>query len=183
MQIKPPLRYHHTPTKTTKIKKIDNTQCGEGMEHPAGGSVEWENHMGKLAVSNKTYHTSAFWSSKSTHRHSPKRNKVYVHTKRCTRMFASSVAKSCLTFCDPMDCSLPGSSVHGIFQARILQWVAFPSPMFREALNCKQSKHSFSRDFLAVQWLRLHAPNTRSTSSIPGQGTKIPQYTRCTQNK
>ena len=30
----------------------------------------------------------------------------------------------CLTLCDPLDCSLPGSSVHGIFQARILQWVA-----------------------------------------------------------
>ena len=31
---------------------------------------------------------------------------------------------SVLTLCDPMDCSLPGSSVHGIFQARILEWVA-----------------------------------------------------------
>ena len=30
----------------------------------------------------------------------------------------------CSTLCDPMDCSLPGSSVHGIFQARILEWVA-----------------------------------------------------------
>ena len=30
----------------------------------------------------------------------------------------------CLTLCDPMDCSLPGSSVHGIFQARILEWAA-----------------------------------------------------------
>ena len=30
----------------------------------------------------------------------------------------------CLTLCDPMDCSLPGSSVHGILQARILDWVA-----------------------------------------------------------
>ena len=30
--------------------------------------------------------------------------------------------------CDPMDCSLPGSSVHGILQARILEWVAFPPP-------------------------------------------------------
>ena len=38
------------------------------------------------------------------------------------------VAKSCLTLCDPMDGSLPGSSVHGILQARILEWVAvFPS--------------------------------------------------------
>ena len=33
----------------------------------------------------------------------------------------------CLTLCDPMDCSPPGSSVHGIFQARILEWVAIPS--------------------------------------------------------
>ena len=32
--------------------------------------------------------------------------------------------QSCLTLCNPMNCSLPGSSVHGIFQARILEWVA-----------------------------------------------------------
>ena len=36
----------------------------------------------------------------------------------------SEVAQSCPTVCDPKDCSLPGSSVHGIFQARILEWVA-----------------------------------------------------------
>ena len=36
----------------------------------------------------------------------------------------SEVAQSCLTLCDPMDCSPPGSSVHGIFQAWILEWVA-----------------------------------------------------------
>ena len=34
------------------------------------------------------------------------------------------VAQLCLTLCDPMDCSSPGSSVHGILQARILEWVA-----------------------------------------------------------
>ena len=37
------------------------------------------------------------------------------------------VTQLCLTFCDPMDCSPPGSSVHGILQARILEWVAMPS--------------------------------------------------------
>ena len=37
------------------------------------------------------------------------------------------VAQSCLTLCDPMDGSPPGSSVHGILQARILKWVASPS--------------------------------------------------------
>ena len=42
----------------------------------------------------------------------------------------SLVSKSCLTLCNPMDSSLPGSSVHGIFQARTLEWVTpgFPSP-------------------------------------------------------
>ena len=38
-----------------------------------------------------------------------------------------SVAQSCLTLCDPMDCSPPDSSVHGILQARILEWVAIIS--------------------------------------------------------
>ena len=36
----------------------------------------------------------------------------------------SEVVQSCLTLCDPMGCSPPGSSVHGIFQARVLEWVA-----------------------------------------------------------
>ena len=36
------------------------------------------------------------------------------------------VAYLCLTLCDPMDCGLPGSSVHRILQARILEWVAIP---------------------------------------------------------
>ena len=35
-----------------------------------------------------------------------------------------SVAQLCLALCDPLDCRLPGSSVHGILQARILEWVA-----------------------------------------------------------
>ena len=40
----------------------------------------------------------------------------------------SEVAQSCPTLCDPMDCSSPGSSVHGILQARILEGLPFPSP-------------------------------------------------------
>ena len=38
------------------------------------------------------------------------------------------VSQLCPTLCDPMDYSPPGSSAHGIFQARILEWVAIPSP-------------------------------------------------------
>ena len=44
---------------------------------------------------------------------------------QCMKMKSESeVAQSCPTLLDPMDCSLPGSSVHGIFQARVLEWVA-----------------------------------------------------------
>ena len=39
-------------------------------------------------------------------------------------MYVCEVAQSCQTLCDPMDCSLPGSLVRGIFQARVLEWVA-----------------------------------------------------------
>ena len=46
----------------------------------------------------------------------------------------SEVAQSCPTLSDPMDCSLPGSSIHGIFQARVLEWVAvaFSVCVYRE---------------------------------------------------
>ena len=36
------------------------------------------------------------------------------------------IAQLCPTLCDPMDCNPPGSSIHGILQARILEWVAIP---------------------------------------------------------
>ena len=42
----------------------------------------------------------------------------------------SEVAQSCLTLCDPMNCSLRGSSVHGIFQARVLEWGAIAFSIF-----------------------------------------------------
>ena len=42
----------------------------------------------------------------------------------------SEVSQSCLTLSDPMDCSLPGSSIHGIFQARVLEWSAIAFSAF-----------------------------------------------------
>ena len=49
------------------------------------------------------------------------------------------VTQSCPTLCDPMDCSLPGSSVHGISQARTLEWVVIPfsrsSSLPRDRMN------------------------------------------------
>ena len=55
---------------------------------------------------------------------------------------SESVSQSCLTFCDPVDCSAPDSSVHGILQARILEWVATlfsrrsPWPRDRMKFSC-----------------------------------------------
>ena len=49
----------------------------------------------------------------------------------------SEVAQSCPTLSDSMDCSLPGSSVHGIFQARVLEWVAIA---FSEEVGKKSSR-------------------------------------------
>ena len=45
----------------------------------------------------------------------------------------SEVAQSCPTLCDPMDCSPPGSSVRGIFQARVLEWgaIAFSEHFYK----------------------------------------------------
>ena len=47
------------------------------------------------------------------------------HNKLCKilKESESEVSQSCPTLCDPMDCSLSGSSVHGIFQARVLEWI------------------------------------------------------------
>ena len=48
----------------------------------------------------------------------------YAKSIDCVREREREVAQSCPTLRDPMDCSLPGSSVHGIFQARVLEWGA-----------------------------------------------------------
>ena len=55
-----------------------------------------------------------------------------------------SVAQPCPTLCDPMDCSPPGSSVRGILQARILEWVAMPSPEDLPDLGIEQIPYHLS---------------------------------------
>ena len=49
----------------------------------------------------------------------------------------SEVAQSCLTLRNPMDSSLPGSSVHGIFQARVLEWVTIALSTYSSLTNCR----------------------------------------------
>ena len=53
----------------------------------------------------------------------------------------SEVAQSCPTLSNPMDCSLPGSSIHGIFQARVLEWgaIAFSDDSPRHYIKKQES--------------------------------------------
>ena len=63
----------------------------------------------------------------------------------------SEVAQSCPTLSDPMDCSLPGSSIHGIFQARVLEWgaIAFSYVMFSSVqFSCSVMSDSLRLDEL-----------------------------------
>ena len=67
-----------------------------------------------------------------THTHTHIYIHIYMHTYICIHthiytyicMCMCKVTQSYLTLCDPVDCSPPGSSVHGILQARILEWIA-----------------------------------------------------------
>ena len=62
----------------------------------------------------------------------------------------SEVAQSCPTLSDPMDYSLPGSSTHGIFQARVLEWgaIAFTVPLLQVALKMELQSLSSGEDII-----------------------------------
>ena len=74
----------------------------------------------------------------------------------------SEVAQSCLTLHDPMDCSLPGSSVHGILQAWILEWLMIPSPGKPPHPEIKPGSPTFQADSLPSQLpgKRMHKQST-----------------------
>ena len=73
----------------------------------------------------------------------------------------SEVAQSCSTLSDPMDCSLPGSSAHGIFQARVLEWGAIAFSRLSLTVTLKKlklltflsnMKASSSHTFILTWW-------------------------------
>ena len=70
----------------------------------------------------------------------------------------SEVAQSCPTLSNPMDCSLPGSSVHGIFQARVLEWIAIAFSvslhLFIHLLNGIILKYTVNRASLVSQLVK-----------------------------
>ena len=73
----------------------------------------------------------------------------------------SEVAQLCPTLCDPMDCRLPGSSIHGIFQARILEWVAI------SFLSWWAMPSSVQFSSVSQLCLNLYNPMNLSTPGLP----------------
>ena len=80
----------------------------------------------------------------------------------------SEVTQSCLTLCDPMGCSLPGSSVYGIFQERVLEWVAISfSRGSSKPRDWTRISRTTDRHFTVLATREAHSGYL---SSIPGSG-------------
>ena len=145
LQIKT-ITFHYTSIIMAKILNTDNTKLWQGcggigtlthfwwvfkMVQPFWNTV-WQ-FLTKLSIFISCDSTSVTtWCL-------PKWVEHYVHIITHTWIFTliekkeSEVTQLCLTLCEPMGCSLPGSSVHGIFQARVLEWVAIS--FFRDLPN------------------------------------------------
>ena len=127
-----------------------------------GESHEWRNLVGyspwghtELNMTEATWHTaSSLISSISCNMH-------------ITTTTTTISLQSCLTLSDPMDCSLPGFSIHGILQARTLEWVAIS---FSNTRKWKVKVKSLSRvRLLATPW-------TAAYQATPSMGFSGQQY-------
>ena len=92
------------PLSSVSSSRLSQLLC---LEHTRGPAVSW-------------------WAESSPSSYVPLCS-LYIFCSQVCTVHACSVAQSCLTLCDPMDCIPPGSFVHGILQARILEWVAISS--------------------------------------------------------
>ena len=96
--------------------------------------------------------------------------------------YCAQLLQSCPTLCDPMDCSLPGSSVHGILQVRILEGFAVPSS---RGSSQSQDRTQDSYVFLSASAGGFFITSTIWKARIPGQGTRshMPQLRPAQPNK
>ena len=117
----------------------------------------------------------------------------------------SEVVQSYLTLSDPMDCSLPGSSIHEIFQERVLEWVAIAfsiglvyfyakNAILKEVNQITKREKRWERrrkvknrrkteTSPAVQCLRLRPTTTEGVGLNPSRGTKIPHALQHSQKE
>ena len=108
----------------------EGQRCGPALAH--GDKQRWQPRTGSgcsvlysgvcvCALERRGIPTGLALSI-SSHRHTHTHTHTRPHTCVC------AYPQSCPTLCNPLGCSPPGYLVHGIFQARILEWVAIPSP-------------------------------------------------------
>ena len=88
---------------------------------------------------------------------------------QCMKVSESEVTQSALLFVTLLDCSLPGSSVHGIFQARVLEWVAVP--FSRESSQPRDRTHSRPSYTPALPTSGCEMQTGRSVSTFRRQGS------------
>ena len=84
----------------------------------------------------------------------------------------SEVAQLCLTLSDPMDCSLPGSSVHGIFQARVLEWVAIAFSL--ETLTREKYSFCFKEYICKI----IHSAGSKTMVLLLKKGLQVENINR-----
>ena len=103
---------------------------------------------------------------------------IYVYMCMYTHIHVNMHAKllpSCPTLCNPMECSPPGSSVHGIFQARILEWVAIPlsrgssQPRDQTQVSCIQILYHLNQQGSPTDLPTGNSPNPLRTHSISNE--------------
>ena len=114
--------------RSSSVMGFSRQEYWSGLPFPSPKSIFMKIHYSRARAN--TYNGK--WNKKRRPR-SSKRNKPKSYCLKSMRRLENYetkkgvkvlVAQSCPTICDPMDCSPPGSSVHGIFQARILEWIA-----------------------------------------------------------
>ena len=98
-------------------------------------------------------------------------------SERCVCVCVCSVSQSCLILCCPMECSLPGSSVHGISQARIPEWVALSYS--RGSSRPKDRTHISCVSFISRRILYHSA--TWETPKVGAHGLAVGRHVRSSQ--
>ena len=93
------------------------------------------------------------------------RNDRASPTRRIWKVKAK-VTQSCLTLCDPIDHNLPGSSVHGILQARILEWVAVPFSRGYSQLRDQAQVSCIAGRFFTIWTIQKMSKGERKCQSI-----------------
>ena len=87
------------------------------------------------------------------------------------------IIQRCLTLDDPMDCGPRSSSVHGILQARILQWVAVPfSKLFGELLCVWRMGWSCGSSVCCRSWLQGTPASVAAARGLSSRGSRAPEH-------